>query len=128
MGAIEIDPRAERQALLHAVDAGAPAALELARWMSSNPELSLEETETSERYVAHLEARSWIRAPDSHGENLCGLMLRKESGEGDGRVHRSDARAQDCETGSSDGPAWRQVSGFEIGGDADDEVGHEGEA
>ena len=48
---------ASRQALLGAIDAGAAEALALARWMSAHPELSLEERETSARYVAYLEAR-----------------------------------------------------------------------
>jgi amidohydrolase len=47
----------ERQALLRAIELGAEEALALARWMSAHPELSLEERETSARYVAYLEAR-----------------------------------------------------------------------
>ena len=47
-------PDAEQRALLQAVDAAAGPALELARWMAQNPELSLEERATSERYRAHL--------------------------------------------------------------------------
>jgi amidohydrolase len=50
---------AERAAILAAIEAGADAALALARWMAAHPELSLEEHETSERYVAHLEARGF---------------------------------------------------------------------
>lgn len=44
----------ETTAILEAVDAGADEATALARWMSANPELSLEERETSRRYVAYL--------------------------------------------------------------------------
>jgi amidohydrolase len=47
------------QALLEAIDAAAPECLALARWMGANPELSLEEHETSRRYVAHLGARDF---------------------------------------------------------------------
>jgi amidohydrolase len=46
----------ERVDLLAAVDAAAGEALELARWMSDHPELSLAEQGTSDRYVAWLEA------------------------------------------------------------------------
>ncbi|MCZ6782769.1 MAG: amidohydrolase [Proteobacteria bacterium] len=45
----------EREALLAAVEAGAEQALALSRWMGANPELSLEERETSRRYV------EWLR-------------------------------------------------------------------
>ena len=54
----------ERRALCAAVDAAAPDALELARWMNAHPELSLEERETSARYVAWLAARGFaVRTP-----------------------------------------------------------------
>lgn len=49
----------EERAVLDAVDAGAEEALALARWMSAHPELSLEERETSARYLAYLEARGF---------------------------------------------------------------------
>ena len=49
----------ERAAVLRAIDAGAPEALALARWMSDHPELSLEERETSTRYVAALEGHDF---------------------------------------------------------------------
>lgn len=49
----------ERRAVLAAVDAGSVEILELARWMSAHPELSLEERETSRRYAAYLEARGF---------------------------------------------------------------------
>ncbi|MGH0028545.1 MAG: amidohydrolase [Myxococcota bacterium] len=49
----------EREKLLAAVDAGAAEALELARWMSAHPELSLAEHETSERYARYLDARGF---------------------------------------------------------------------
>jgi amidohydrolase len=54
----EADPE-ERAALLAAVDAEAEEALSLARWMGEHPELSLEEVQTSERYVAYLAARGF---------------------------------------------------------------------
>ena len=53
------EPRApdpQQQEVLRAVDSGARAALALARWMAANPELSLEEHATSERYREHLGA------------------------------------------------------------------------
>ena len=54
----------ERTALLEAVDAGSAETLELARWMSAHPELSLEERETSRRYTEYLLARGFeIRTP-----------------------------------------------------------------
>jgi amidohydrolase len=43
-------------AVLAAIGAAAPEALELARWMGEHPELSLEERQTSQRY------RAWCRA------------------------------------------------------------------
>lgn len=46
---------AEADAILAAVAAGAAEATELARWMGAHPELSLEEHETSRRYVGYLE-------------------------------------------------------------------------
>jgi amidohydrolase len=49
------DARVEADAILAAVAAGADEATELARWMGAHPELSLEEHETSRRYVAYLE-------------------------------------------------------------------------
>jgi amidohydrolase len=51
------DPNAEREALLRAVEAGAAEVQALAHWMAAHPELSLEERETSKRYVAYLETR-----------------------------------------------------------------------
>jgi amidohydrolase len=53
----ELDDRSQAEAsrLLAAIEGGAAEALALARWMSGHPELSLEERETSRRYVAHLE-------------------------------------------------------------------------
>jgi len=51
----EGDCRSERAAILAAVDAGSAEALDLARWMSAHPELSLQEHETQRRYVAYLE-------------------------------------------------------------------------
>jgi amidohydrolase len=64
MGKIEPDQRAEREALLRAIDAGANEVLDLARWMSAHPELSLAEHETNARYIAYLEARGFaVEAP-----------------------------------------------------------------
>jgi amidohydrolase len=51
--------RRERAALLAAVEAGREEALALARWMAAHPELSLQEHETSARYVSYLEARGF---------------------------------------------------------------------
>jgi amidohydrolase len=51
--------RDEATALLAAVEAGAAEATALARWMGAHPELSLEERETSARYVAYLAARGF---------------------------------------------------------------------
>ena len=42
----------ERRALCAAIDAAAPEALALARWMNAHPELSLQERETSARFIA----------------------------------------------------------------------------
>ncbi len=47
---------AERGALLEAIGTQADAMLGLSAWMSEHPELSLEEYETSARYVEHLRA------------------------------------------------------------------------
>jgi amidohydrolase len=54
-GALE----AERKEILAAIDREAPEALELARWMSANPELSLQERATSARYLDYLAARGF---------------------------------------------------------------------
>ncbi len=51
--------REERAAILAAIEAGSGEILELARWMTAHPELSLEERETSRRYVVYLEARGF---------------------------------------------------------------------
>jgi amidohydrolase len=50
---------AERRALLEAVDEQAPELVALSHWMAEHPELSLEERETSARYVRFLEARGF---------------------------------------------------------------------
>jgi amidohydrolase len=64
MGEIDLDLRAVRDAVLRAIDAGAAEVLDLARWMSAHPELSLAEHETSARYIAYLEARGFaVEAP-----------------------------------------------------------------
>jgi amidohydrolase len=46
-------------AVLAAIGASAPEALELARWMGEHPELSLEERQTSQRYQAWCRARGF---------------------------------------------------------------------
>jgi len=48
-----------RKAILESIDRGADEAWELARWMGAHPELSLEERQTSRRYIRHLEARGF---------------------------------------------------------------------
>ncbi|MGI9589803.1 MAG: M20 family metallopeptidase, partial [Myxococcota bacterium] len=57
----------ERQALLAGVSQRAPEILALARWMGENPELSLVEYATSDRYVAYLEARGFEVSRGSAG-------------------------------------------------------------
>lgn len=57
----------ERERVLAAVERELPAATELARWMAAHPELSLEERETSARYVAALEARGFAVARRAAG-------------------------------------------------------------
>lgn len=49
----------QREKIRREVDLGADEALALARWMSANPELSLEERETSRRYRAYLKERGF---------------------------------------------------------------------
>jgi len=56
---LETARREERQALLAALEAEAPEALALSRWMNEHPELSLHEHETSARYAAYLRARGF---------------------------------------------------------------------
>lgn len=50
---------ADRKVVLEHIDRAAPEILELAHWMYRNPELSLEEHQTSERYVDYLSARNF---------------------------------------------------------------------
>ena len=58
------DRERERKQLLEAIEAGAEEALALARWMHANPELSLEEHETSRRYRSALEREGFrIQGP-----------------------------------------------------------------
>jgi amidohydrolase len=54
MGRNERAHAARAASLLGAVDAGLGDAISLARWMASNPELSLAEFETSRRYIEYL--------------------------------------------------------------------------
>ena len=61
------DCQEERKALLTAVSGGAPEILALARWMGDNPELSLVEYATSDRYVSYLEARGYAVSRGSAG-------------------------------------------------------------
>jgi len=49
----------DREQVLAAIDREVEQALDLARWMSLHPELSLEEHQTSARYVGYLEARGF---------------------------------------------------------------------
>ena len=49
----------EAARVLAEVEGGAAEALELARWMGEHPELSLEEHETSARYLGYLRARGF---------------------------------------------------------------------
>ncbi len=49
----------DRKEVLASIDRETPEILALAHWMSAHPELSLEERETSERYVAYLAARDF---------------------------------------------------------------------
>jgi amidohydrolase len=51
--------KGDREQVLASIDRETPEILDLAHWMSANPELSLEERETSARYVAYLEARDF---------------------------------------------------------------------
>jgi amidohydrolase len=54
---------AMREQLLAVIDREAPGICELSRWMSANPELSMEERETSRRYIDFLNARDFSVAP-----------------------------------------------------------------
>ena len=68
------DPEAIR--LLAEIERGAGEALALARWMSAHPELSLEERETSARYVAHLEQHGFAVESGSAGLETAFLACR----------------------------------------------------
>lgn len=50
---------ADRKVVLEHIDRESPEILELADWMYRNPELSLEEHQTSDRYVDYLSARNF---------------------------------------------------------------------
>jgi amidohydrolase len=64
MGNKDFDLRAERAAVLRAIDAGAAEVLDLAGWMSAHPELSLAEHQTSARFIEYLEAHGFaVEAP-----------------------------------------------------------------
>ncbi|MCH7491456.1 MAG: hypothetical protein IID05_12270, partial [Gemmatimonadetes bacterium] len=49
----------DRNQVLESIDGETAEILDLAHWMSAHPELSLEERETSESYVAYLTARDF---------------------------------------------------------------------
>ncbi|MBT40827.1 MAG: hydrolase [Deltaproteobacteria bacterium] len=51
----EAAPADERERLLRALDHGAAAACDLARWMNAHPEPSLQERETQARYIRYLD-------------------------------------------------------------------------
>jgi amidohydrolase len=55
----ESEDKAEVERLLAAVEAHAPEAVSLARWMTTHPELALEERGASERYVDWLAKRGF---------------------------------------------------------------------
>jgi len=59
MGRDQRGHAARAASLLAAVDAGLGDAIALARWMAANPELSLQEFETSRRYVEYLRQRGF---------------------------------------------------------------------
>ena len=59
MSEAKSDRDREYAALMRAVEASAGEALELARWMSAHPEISLEEHATHQRYVEYLRARDF---------------------------------------------------------------------
>ncbi len=57
----------ERSQLLSQLASGAEEILELARWMTDHPELSLEEEQTSRRYRDYLQARGFELEPGVAG-------------------------------------------------------------
>jgi amidohydrolase len=59
MGRDQRGHAARAASLLGAVDAGLEETIALARWMAANPELSLQEFETSRRYVDYLRRRGF---------------------------------------------------------------------
>ncbi|MDH3213425.1 MAG: hypothetical protein OEM05_13160, partial [Myxococcales bacterium] len=69
----------EASRLLAAIDRGADEALTLAHWMAAHPEVSLEERETSARYVAHLEARGFVVERGTAGLETAFLARRGSS-------------------------------------------------
>jgi amidohydrolase len=70
----------DADALLSAVDAGAPEVVALSRWMAAHPELSLAERETSDRYVAYLEARGFRVERGAAGLETAFVARRGSSG------------------------------------------------
>ncbi len=72
------DLEADRKQVLAALDREAGEATALSRWMYAHPELSLEEHETSARYVAYLEERGFRTT-----RNVCDMetAFRAEFGE-----------------------------------------------
>jgi Uma2 family endonuclease len=59
MGRDQRGHAARAASLLDAIDAGLEEAISLARWMAANPEPSLQEFETSRRYVGYLRERDF---------------------------------------------------------------------
>ena len=82
--------------LLGAVDEGLEETIALARWMAANPELSLQEFETSHRYVDYLQRRDFevVRNP-------AGLATAFVASHGSPRARRS---------ASASGGWWRLES------------------
>jgi amidohydrolase len=68
----------DRKRVLSAIDDEAAEAVSLSRWMYENPEISLEERNTSDRYVAYLDARGFRTT-----RGICGMetAFRAEFGE-----------------------------------------------
>ena len=63
----EAVPTDERERLLGALEHGAAAVCEIARWMNGHPELSLQEHETQARYVRYLEEHGFAVATGTAG-------------------------------------------------------------
>ncbi len=79
MGRDERGHAARAASLLGAVDAGLGKAIALARWMASNPELSLEEFETSRRYIEYLRGHGFEVVRDVAGLETAFVATRGSS-------------------------------------------------